>query len=198
MESKQNEEKFANHDPFSEHVQGMYKQRAETKIGGVGQSIAMHAIPKEVQRRMSKKVEKVIGDSDSDEESKTPSNNENNLAEEEAKNKAADRKESNISNYAEDTKEEAIVNKPKSLDANDRSSGEQSTADEDRAEFMKRLKAELIMKVGSDTERRFSTIDENRVSKVSQANRITTNDDLIEQSLGITKQGKIYPLVKKF
>jgi hypothetical protein len=198
MESKQNEDKFANYDPFSEHAQGMYKQRTETKIGGVGQSVAMHAIPSELQRRMSKKVEKVIGDSDSDEESKTPSHSEETPKGKEIDDKVADRKESNISNYAEDTKEEAIANKPKSLDANDRSSGEQSTADEDRAEFMKRLKAELIMKVGSDTDRRFSTIDENRVSKVSQANRVTTNDDLIEESLGITKQGKIYPIVKKF
>jgi hypothetical protein len=93
--------------------------------------------------------------------------------------------------------EEEKMSKPKSSSVSDRNSGEISTADDERHDNMKKMLAEILQK-GEKQIRKFSIIDEDSRASKSLENRSTSKSSDIELSLGISKDGNIYPLVKKF
>jgi hypothetical protein len=190
------------YDPFSPDVQMMHKEgqakRRETKLPWYGEApiqgatLMQAALASQNQHR-----ETVIGDPDTDDEEEKVS---------------TPAKQSNMHVIGEEEDEEIITTRtsadseskvslePNEIPKSQRSSGDQSTSDEERGANMKKMLAELLLKMGSDESRRYSTIDDSRLTAKStvSASSKTSNDEEVETALGIKKTSIVYPQVKKF
>lgn len=96
--------------------------------------------------------------------------------------------------------EEAKADLLQNMGKNDRSSGEQSFADEERESNMKKMLCELLQRAGTDEDRRYSTIDDNRLTAKlpSLEESKSQTASTIHEGLGIDKNNKTYDIVKNF